>query len=292
MSDPVLDIESSEQDNSPRELIKIAYGSTTHYITTGTRDILYGGHVYVATAASRGEIGPSQVGKGGKDLVLTLPIDHEFTRRYLLKATPPQRVTVTLYRYYSDAVVETRWIGYVDGMNCDDRNTEASFRVPSRMSELLMRPVPALVVSKLCPYTLYDARCKVDETTAGPTGLVHKITTTVIQVNGREVRLDLLDTGRLAGWAQLGMLVHVASGERVSISRQDDLNPPFSSVTKLTLASLVPDMKNGDSVEVWAGCDWTTATCHDKFDNKDNYGGLPQLPDKNPHLTEIVGWPD
>lgn len=292
MSDPALDIEASEQDLVTTELITISYGVTTHRITYADRDISYGGNLYVSTPGTRAEIGPSQVGKAGKELVLTMPVDHAFVRRYLLKATPPQRITVTLQRYYSDALVETRWIGDVDGISVDDRNVEASFRVPSRMAERLLRQVPALVVSKLCPFTVYDKRCKVDPTAAGPSGLTHKITTTVIAVSGREVRVDLLDTGRLGGWAQLGVLVHVTSGEQSSVSRQDDLNPPFSSVSKLTLADLIPDMKIGDSVEVYAGCDWMIATCRDKFDNKDNYGGYPQLPNKNPHLTEIVGWPD
>jgi hypothetical protein len=38
----------------------------------------------------------------------------------------------------------------------------------------------------------------------------------------------------------------------------------------------------GLAVNAYPGCNRTTTECVDKFDNLDNYGGVPDLPGKSP----------
>jgi hypothetical protein len=290
-------IEASEQDSSPRELIDIVYGATSIYITTATRDIAYGGNVYRATAAARGEIGPDSSGNG-KEMALTLPIDHAFVRRYLRSGVPPQTITVTLRRYYSASDVEIRWIGEITSMSVDNDNTEASFRVESAMSKHMLRVIPNVTVGKSCPHMLYDAMCGIDEGDSNPDGFAYKLTTTVLYVDGREVRVDLshVTAGHALreDWCVNGKLVHVATGEAMPIGAQDDLSPGVSTVTTLTMQLPIPELKIGDSVEVYAGCQsfagsYSIATCNEKFANKLRFGGQPQLPTKNPFVPSSYG---
>jgi hypothetical protein len=115
----------------------------------------------------------------------------------------------------------------------------------------------------------------------------------VISVSGRDVRVDL--TGVTAGdtyradWAKFGEFVHVASGERMTIRLQTDLNPGVSTVADLSLQMPIVGLQIGDSVEVYAGCDWLVQTCNGKFGNKNNFGGFPELPTKNPFIPAGYG---
>lgn len=284
MSDDVKSIESSEQDSSPRELIEIAHGTVAYYLTTGTRAISYSGHVYAATAAARGDLGPAGAGQTNKELAVTLPIDHAFTKRYLQMLSPPKSITITLRRYYSPTVVETAWVGIVAGVSVNDDGTEATFRCPSKAASALLRVIPGVTAQRTCPHTLYGTMCGIARTDTDPDGLAHQITTTVIGVNGRDVRVDLLDTGRNGSWAELGEIEHVSSGEIMTVIKQTDLNPGVSSVAVLTMQTVLPPLKIGDSVKISAGCNRSIETCHRRFQNRQRFGGFNRLPKSNAHL--------
>lgn len=288
----VESIEASEQDSSPRELYDITHGVTIYRLTSADHDIVQNGQLYTATPMMRGEIGAPIVDDNESDLEVTLPIDHAFVRRYLQQFVPPQKITVLLRRmYFPSGDVETVFVGEITSMSCDDDNTEATFRVPVRSSEAAVRQLPVLSVSRACPYILYGPGCLVDRN-ASVGGLAHKVSATVLYVNGRDVRVDLADTDRNGIWAEGGELVvtsGTALGERMSIRSQSDLNPGFSSVADLSMQLPIPGLQVGHSVDVFAGCDHTIdgeEGCRIKFDNKDNFGGFPSLPTANPFRWE------
>jgi hypothetical protein len=279
-------IEASEQDGAARELIDISHGTIVYRITTATRDITQDGWIYQATATGRGEIGVPSIEDDDMAIELTLPVNHAFVKRYVQQFAPPQRITVRVRRLYEGGEIEMVWLGQIVSMTVDDEGTEATFRVPAQSNDASQRLLPTLSIGRPCPYILYGPGCEV-EREASVDGLAHKVTTTVLHVNGRDVRVDLLDTDRLSGWAAGGELVvtgGTAIGERMSIREQIDLGA-FSSVVDLSLRSQIPGLKVGDAVEVYAGCDRTIDGdhgCGPKFDNKDNFGGSNLMPTENP----------
>lgn len=281
----VDELEASEQDCSPRELIEIAHGTTTHYLTTGTRDISYGGHLYKATAAARGETGPVGAGTAQKSTTLTLPIDHAYSKRWLANGSPPKLTTVVMRRYYTSDLVEQFWEGEITSMACNDDNTEAVFNVAARAGRALLRVIPNVTVGRTCPHPLYGTMCRLSRSGSNPDSIPFACTTTVLYVNGRDVRVDLsnvpADDDNREDWLQGGEFKHTASGEVMTILKQADVSPGISTVTLLTLDAVVYGMKVGDSVTLQAGCDRTIATCDAKFGNRANFGGFNKLPTKN-----------
>jgi len=288
MSDPVLEIESSSQDSEPRELFDIAHGTTTYRLTSATRDLAFGGSVYTATANARGEIGRSASGDV-KEMSLFLPINHAFVRRYLQHGVPPMSPTCRLRRLYvPDNEIEQIWFGPIVSMSVDDMNATAEFRVASQVGRATRRILPTLTLSRSCSHTLYDATCGISRAATGPDGFPYKHTTTVNSVNGRDVRIDLTTVtpshARRATWLVNGELVHVASGERRTIAAQADLAPGSSTLADVTLNLLIPGMKIGDAIEVYAGCAWDVATCDLKFGNIGKFSGCPYMPTSNPYV--------
>jgi hypothetical protein len=293
MSDPILDIESSEQDSEPRELLDIAHGTVLHRITFGTRDVNEGLNVYTAVAGARGEIGVIGSGNAQRELTLTLPINHAFVRRYLQQGVPPGKITVTLRRkYVPSGEIELLWRGEITSMSADDDGTEASFRVPARTGEALLRVIPAVTCGRGCPHILYDRNCGIDRNGYNPAGFSYKCSTSVIYVSGRDVRVDLsnvpVNSPHRAEWAVNGEIAHVASGERMTIRDQTDITPGISSVTTLSMQLPIVGMKVGDTVEVYAGCQWDPNTCNEKFDNIDHHGGYPYSPKGNPFIEGSI----
>jgi hypothetical protein len=282
MSDPFLDLESSAQSAAPRELFEIQINPPTGQVwrhTSATRDIVFSGNRFIAIPVARGEVAVAMPHESETALVVKLPVDHAFVRRYLQQGVPPKQVSVTLYRMQG-ATTEQLWAGYITSAAFED--SIASFRVPSRAGQWMLRTVPSATISKSCPLILYSTLCGVSRDGTGPTGLAYKVTTTVIYVNGRDIRVDLGSTNRNGSWAEGGEVLHVASGERMSVAAQIDLSPGTSSVADLSMQMQIVGLKIGDAVEIYAGCDWTingTNGCTPKFSNRQNYGGMPQLSD-------------
>lgn len=288
--------EASVQDSDPRELISIEinppYGLVWHH-TSGTEDLEVDDTVYRAIAIDRGEL-KTPVPEENAETHLFLPIDHPLVRRYSKQGVPPDRVRVTMRRLQvRSGDVRQLWYGFAEGMEVDD--AIAKFLIPSDAMTRLKRMLPMLTARRACPHILYgEAGCLLSRAGATPDDVLpFKLTTTATFVAGRDVRVDLsnvpaANTWR-SGWARFGEFVHVSSGTRRSIAAQTDLNPGVSTVTELQMYERIVELKAGDTVEVYAGCDHTVDTCRDKFANQLNYGGAPALPSKNPFRTKAAG---
>ena len=50
----------------------------------------------------------------------------------------------------------------------------------------------------------------------------------------------------------------------------------------IVLSRPINGLITGDSCKIYPGCDHALATCKNKFNNLDNYGGFPWIPTRNP----------
>lgn len=266
--------EGTVESDQPRELITISIndGVTTYRHTSASRDISYGGNTYTAIACERSDIAVITAEQEA-ELVLTLPIDHPLSSRYPAQAAPPMKITVTVTRLMgADALV--LWVGDITSMSVD--RGEAKFRVPSRAGQWLLRVLPPFTLSDTCVHRIYDTSCGVNRNGAGPLLLAHKRTCTVLAINGRDVRVDLDDTNRNVDWA--GELVHTDSGERRAVIAQADEDPGVNAIAVLTLSLSIPEMTVGDSVDIYAACNYDMDTCVNRFDARQSFLGWPLKP--------------
>jgi hypothetical protein len=222
---------------------------------------------------------------------ITLPIDHAFVRRYMQGGIPPGMIAATITRIEADLSTEQIWNGEISGVQCNDTCTEATFRVINVATKLALRVTPSVVIARTCPHTLFEGMCgrELLRTGTNPDGIAYKLTTTVLAIDGRDVKIDLSNVpaanARRAQWCLGGEFVHTASGERRTIRNQQDYNPGTGTLSLLTLHVPIVELKVGDSVDVYPGCAKTiggTHGCHPKFGNRHNFGGFPELPAGNP----------
>lgn len=267
--------EASRQFNRPQEFYDIVLSTGPVYrIASGNRDLQIGSNVYTATASVRTDFVTPSLGNGNQDLTLSLPVDHAVVKRWFQMGVPPRQTTVTAWRKQERSqAIERQWIGLVTSISCD--GNVAKLLIPAQIINNLQRFLPTVTTAASCPYILYDDMCQVNRDS-------FKITATAILVDGRDVRIDTGDSVRLGDWCVGGELVHPTSGERMTIAAQTDADPAHSNVTTLSMQMPIPDLKTGDEVFVYAGCDHSIQTCKNKFSDHHRFGGYPDAALINP----------
>ena len=268
--------EDSVEDSLPEEYWRITHGTFIYHIAVGNRDLQIGNTLYTATASARSEIKISAAGSP-QDLELTLPVNHPLILRYLQWGIPPRSIEVTVTRRQTRSQEDRQlWSGRITSVA--PGGALAKLRVPARTTETMLRQIPNYTVGRTCPHLLYSPPCGISKDAA-----LFKLDATAISVSGRDVRFDIGDTDH-NNWSRGGVLIHLASGERMTIRSQIYLNSPYSSVVEISLHQPIYGMKAGDLITVHPGCDHTMDDCHVKFNNRQNHGGQPHLPTKNPFV--------
>jgi uncharacterized phage protein (TIGR02218 family) len=266
--------ESGSETSQPREGIEVRYGLVLDRIATGTRDVVINGATYRASAAARAEVKIPTAGTTD-EIEVTLPLAHALAQRWNAQGVPPNGVRITVYRQQSaSGFVEQFWQGEVTSMQIDAKNHLAMFRVPSGITTALARPVPTLTAGSACPHFLYDPNtCRVDRAAA-------EITRTVLTFSGRTVTMSAALPA--TGWADGGELVHVSTGEPMTIIEHVG--------NTVTIQMPIVGMAVGDAVTIAPGCAKDIITCRDKYANVANFGGFPQLPAASSNPFKPDGW--
>lgn len=265
------DDETSVETSEPREGVWIRHGLVEYRLAFSVKDVVIAGQVYSATPGKRSEMGVASAGKL-HEISFTLSVDHPFSKRYMQMGMPPYEIKVTFYRYQrSSQDVEQFWDGLVVSSSIEEHLI--TFTVQSYLALALNRTVSSYRVSKVCQHVLFDDNCKVVEAS-------YSMTTLVADVQGRVVTVASVG-GNNNSHFQYGKLVQDSTGEPMTIYDHTG--------NELTLQYPIPGLQIGDSVTISAGCPHSVGACGTKFGNVPNFGGIPQLPKKNPHLPDGFG---
>lgn len=263
--------ETGIETSRPREAYEFVLPAVTYRFTSAEVDMEVGGQTYRAVPIRRSALAPA-IGDGSRgEIEIEMNVSNPVAQRYLRGGVPPRRIDVNVYRQQqSSGEHQLVWAGRVAGMSCDRHL--ARLLVVQGTPDALARRLPTITVRKDCPHVLYDGRCLVNRN-------MFRVVTTTTAVNGRDVVVASIG-GNPNGWATFGEIVHVPSGERMTVLEQ------VGTSIKLHLPV---DMQAGDAVEVFAGCDHTIGTCADKFTNQINFGSFPHLPKSNPYVANGDG---
>lgn len=258
--------EESVEESQPREGIEIVLPVVTYRIATGTRNITIDGATYTAGQVGRDEIKIASETDTDGALTVQLPVSHPAVTRYLQGGIPPRHIYVNIWRRHVDVdAEETVWRGVVTSVAVDEH--VAKLRLAPRSLIAIQRRIPTMTPGILCPHILYAAdTCRINRAS-------FMVSATVVTITGRVVTLSTIG-GKPDGWAEGGELVHVESGERMTVQAQ--------AGTVVTCQLQIQELSLGDAVELYAGCSHNVITCRDKFANVVNFGGQPNLPVVNP----------
>lgn len=258
--------EHSEQDGNAVMLFLFSQGVTTWRYTGAAQPVDYDGHTWNPTEISMGNV--TQSNEMNKDtLPLEFPRGHEFAAQFV-EYSPEQVTSVTVFRMHIDeAEVAVYWKGRVIGASAQESVVTVECE-PIFTS--LRRAGLRARYQILCRHSLYQRGCNLDKANfenPGNATAVDGATLTVTEAAG-------LDAGYLVGGmiGYNGVLRYVMNhvGDQVTLIRQ--VPELTQEITDNATAAII----------MYPGCQHNYSTCKDKFNNLDNFGGFPWIPDANP----------
>lgn len=252
--------EISQQSGQPIELFEISLGAETWYLTDAEGDQVVLPNTYQAAAITRTSV---QLGKEtpAEMIEVTLPSDHPFPKQFI-ENLPSRRASLTVKRLHrDDGATVVIFKGMVQSVAFTTDGSASSIAVlPLQAAQ--SRQIPRFTFQGLCNHALFDARCKVASS-------LFKYTGTANAVSGVTVTVPGLGAAKGSNWANGGFVAFGTSEYRFIRSQTGDV---------LTLWYPFSDTVLNQTVDVFAGCDHSLATCNSKFSNKDNFGGFAFVP--------------
>lgn len=260
--------ESSMEDGRPVTLYRFTLGTTVWRYTSHDRDVLLpDGTVWKSVAIS--DEGIKQSGEAASDAMnISAPITIGPVQAHLV--TPPsQAIQVVILRKHVDSDdVTAAWAGEVMQVN---PAVPGQARITCETTAVSMRREGLrLAWQRTCPYALYDSvTCKVNK--AG-----YALPLIVLERAGFSIRTNVAES-MPDGWFGGGFIqwMHPVRGMEFR-----GIN--YHKGNTLGIFGAVEDIYNGLRVTAYPGCSRTAAVCASKFNNLDNYGGVPNMPGKSP----------
>jgi uncharacterized phage protein (TIGR02218 family) len=264
--------ETSTEGGRPVEIYVFTTGGTIQRYTSAEDEVTVGVNTYEPVAIRRSDTadGPEE---REHDFTFELPSSDEVAQLFAGVLTG-DRTRVTVSRYHRGDTPTPEVVVIFDGYVQSARFTDdlAVCRITARsVISSLGRQAPARTFQAMCNHVLYT--CRVDDTDSSFRASAVSATSQVGSL------LTVSGLGAFAaGWFTGGYVEEIGTGIRRLILNDDGAGG-------LTL--LVPFAVAPTTVNVFAGCDHTGATCQSKFDNLINFGGFPFVPTKNPFSTGL-----
>jgi uncharacterized phage protein (TIGR02218 family) len=260
--------ENSIASGHPVELYRFALGAIKWTFTSGQAKVVYQSETYKPTAIRRSAIEQgNEINRSG----LEIRVPHDNPVAALFVAIPPEGVvSVTLYRMHTgdpDNDFITLWKGRV--LAARFSGSEATLKCEP-IATSLKRPGLRARYQLLCRHPLYSAGCGALKDSFRVDGTVAAVSGATVQVAAAGTKPD--------GYFVAGMLA-TNEGKRMIVGHAG---------SNVTLVAPMPSLAIGDSVRLYAGCDHSTATCLNRFNNLANFGGFPYIPQKNPFSGDAI----
>ena len=220
--------------------------------------VVYGGETYAPAAISRGD--PESSNELSKaDLTVTVSIDNTIARGWM-QSSLDSLITLTVLTKEDDDVTVV-WKGRLASIKPADATIELLLE---SVFTSLRRPGLRQKYQRVCPHVLYGKGCNLNKAGFAVAG-------TATAISGASMTISAAASYPV-GYFTYGMLETAAGVYRMITNH---------SGSSITLVRPV-DFDGDFNVIIYPGCDRTVTTCNDKFGNRDNFGGFPYIPLKNP----------
>lgn len=262
--------EQSVDAGRPVKLYTLRLGALAWRYTSADRSVAFAGHDYDALPGLEDD-GVRQTGDSAADeLLVTVPHDLPVVR--LFRVVPPAteiEVEVRTYHWSDvDAGFRISFTGSIVGVRR---------RSPAKATLVCQSDLASLDRLGLtrgwqrpCPYSVYNADCKVNPALFRVVGTVTAIAGSIITAPAWGALAD--------GWFDFGYVEwSIGSGEwdRRGVERHVG--------NDLTLLWGADGIAIGTEVRAYAGCSGQPDVCDGKFGNILNYGGFKGIPGKSPY---------
>jgi uncharacterized phage protein (TIGR02218 family) len=266
--------EDSVELGSPVEYYHFVRGTEEWAYTTGITEETIDSVTYLPSVITRGRIQQNDEIKGA-----TLDIGMDRTNALVTSITAdPDSIPISfvLYqRHVGETVPIIKFIGQLVSFSWVDG--QAALQVAS-VENMFAREIPRVSIQKACPFMLYDGNCRA---IVGS----HTHTAEVLTVDTSDPRL--MTVYNIDGGASDTLIGASETTFELGVLKKGNARRFIARHLGNVIYLLTPlaGIDDGDSIILIKGCDRLAGTCEDRFDNIENFGGFPNLPTQNPHVT-------
>ncbi len=257
------------------------------YFTSFASNVRSGANEYLAKPGINHGAMRRGVRLEAEQLEIEAPFDpnHPFALYLPIPFSRPMNVEVLEAQFATPAATTKLFVGQI--RRCGDRGERIVAFCDSWWS-ILQRKFPRMQMQPGCNYLVYEpgtckaiqaffetsATLEINNAHLHPPTIVVKLKTPLANFEGPNFFAE--------GWIETGV--------RENYELRSVLASTWSGATqRLTLTLNVPLVRaiGGQDLQIVPGCDGEHQTCIDKFNNLDNFGGFPSVPDRNLSLKAI-----
>lgn len=251
-----------EQQTDNFETYLFTTATDTYRYTSYNEDVIIAGETFQKAPIQRSEYDQNIV-EGTITVSIQAPITTLFAQ--YIAGMPFIPIQVEIRRYFANNTAQsvTVFNGEIVSVTIDKATANAE--CVSSMAEL-NRKIPRVFMQSFCNNSLFGPVCYLDW--SDPAYYVDTLNTLVVDENDRTILESPLFDLRPANFYTLGMTFY--SGEYRYITSHN------ANIIVLHFPYL--NLVSGESIIVYAGCDKDPETCHNKFNNIENFVGMPYIP--------------
>lgn len=258
--------ETSIAAGKPIRLYLFERGLLKWRVCNANRPVTYDGQEWLNRVIE--DDGIRQTGEVSADVTkITAQGDLEAAAQFRPIA-PNSEVAITIIDLHAGEILgRVRFVGSVTDVTWPKRD-RCEISILS-INDSLEQTGLRLCWRRNCPHSVYDHNCKVDQNAYRVGGVITAVGGITLQSNALSGYPDEYFAGGFLEW-------NIADGE------MDRRGITHHTGNEITLLGPTTGLRPGLSVAFFPGCAGTIAICDAKFNNKDNYGGFPQLAGKSP----------
>jgi len=262
------DYETSVAQAQPVRLYLFERNSRLYWAYTNTdRAVEFQGRTYLPIAID--DDGIKQTGEPTNDVLsVTVPSNNEIAE--LFKGAQPSEEIMLFIRELdwndpADALVV--WVGSVASVSIaqDDR---AEIKCTS-FEASLQRNLLKHTYNRNCRHAIYSKECGLNKDN-------YRVTGTITAMDGASIVVQLASQPQ--GSLNYGFIEWPSMNNFATETRGID----YVDGTRIHLIGGSAGLKVGQTIRLYPGCDQSSHTCRQVFNNLINYGGFSYLPGKSP----------
>lgn len=259
--------DQAEYGSEPVELFQFL-GPQNLFLTTAQENIIFGGNTYVPAQINHDEIkNTDEITK--QTLRLQIRDDTNLLQEFIA-GVPLANTAINLYRHiYGLDEIRLLWTGRIVSVSFN-ANGYAEISCDSIFTTLQHVGLRAHF-QRQCRHVLFSPRCGIKEAK-------YSTIESITAMEGGTIITTPQSQSATPGHYTTGM-IHFNGLYRLIIDH---------SGGKFTISGPLKGLGVGSQITSIRGCQHTFDFCQTVFNNTDNYGGFPFLPDKNPFGNDPV----
>jgi len=257
---------ATEMEGMP-ELYEFEYGGTYERYTSWPKDIQFQGQTFSSRPIQRGGIRADQEFSDAT-VTITAPVVSGFER--YVQDEPIEPTNVIIYHALESDLTDFAVLFNGRVISVTFQNAQVVQAKCESRANILSLEWPRVTVQSYCNKTIYNDECGVDDS-------LYRVSGSVTAISGATYTVSGLNSFS-NGYFTAGFVAYLTDNRLITNHVGNDIDLQLQFDSRVVV---------GTTVDVYPGCRNSPALCTTRFNNFDNFLGMPYVPSSNPVIWGV-----